>query len=407
MTNKSKTPQIRFKGFSGEWEEKKIGEVLTEKKRPIVLDDNTAYRLVTVKRRNEGIVLRNVLQGKNILVKTYFELNAGDYLISKRQVIHGANGIVPKDLDKAIVSNEYLVCIGNDEITSEFLTLLSKKPYMYKLFFISSYGVDIEKLVFDVNDWKKRVIVIPSLPEQKKVTDHFQNLDKLIEQKEQKYRKLRQFKTAMLSRMFPQNGATTPEIRFKGFSGEWEEKKLEGICKIAKSGGTPTSTIKEYYDGTIPFLSISDMTSQGKYLHYTTNHISELGLLNSSSWIVPKDSIIYSMYASVGFVAINKIPLATSQAVLNLILQESVNLEFIYYVLINFQKLVATFVTTGTQGNLNAQSVKDFIIQLPSLSEQTKIANYFQKLDTLIDLHAQELEKLRHIKKASLEKMFV
>jgi len=150
MAEKGNMPAIRFKGFSDEWEEYKIGDVLTEKKRPIELEDETTYQLVTVKRRNEGVVSRCLLKGKYILVKNYFEINAGDYLISKRQVVHGANGIVPNNLNMAVVYNEYLVIIGNEKITAEFWTIISKLPEIHKKFFLSSYGVDIEKLVFDV-----------------------------------------------------------------------------------------------------------------------------------------------------------------------------------------------------------------------------------------------------------------
>lgn len=107
----SKVPQIRFKGFEGEWDEFPIGEVLSEKKRPIVLNDHQRYELITVKRRNEGIVSRGHLFGRDILVKNYSQLQTGDFVISKRQVVHGATGMIPPKLDGAIVSNEYLVAL--------------------------------------------------------------------------------------------------------------------------------------------------------------------------------------------------------------------------------------------------------------------------------------------------------
>jgi len=87
------TPDIRFGGFADDWKHSKIGDVITEKKRPVGLGDNITYQLITVKRRNEGIVSRGFLKGKQILVKNYFEVKAGDYVISKRQVVHGANGV--------------------------------------------------------------------------------------------------------------------------------------------------------------------------------------------------------------------------------------------------------------------------------------------------------------------------
>jgi type I restriction enzyme, S subunit len=195
-------PDIRFSGFTAAWEQWIVGDVLTEKQRPIKMEDYEKYQLVTVKRRNGGIVSRGYLKGKDILVKNYFEIRSGDYLISKRQVIHGANGIVPENLDKSIVSNEYLVAIGNKNITTEYWTLISKLPYMYKQFFLSSYGVDIEKLIFDVEDWKKRTIILPSLPEQERITLFFQRLDHLITLHQRELEKLKNIKKSILEKMF-------------------------------------------------------------------------------------------------------------------------------------------------------------------------------------------------------------
>lgn len=200
--NGSNVPEIRFAGFTDTWEQRELGVILTEKKHSIELEDERVYELVTVRRRNEGVVSRGLLKGKDILVKNYFEINAGDFIISKRQVVHGANGIVPQNLDKAIVSNEYLVAAGNENITTEFWALISKLPSMYKMFFLSSYGVDIEKLVFDVEDWKNRKVVIPGLSEQKTITNFFKNLDNLITLYQRKHEKLQNIKKACLERMF-------------------------------------------------------------------------------------------------------------------------------------------------------------------------------------------------------------
>ncbi|AIG28416.1 restriction endonuclease subunit S [Brevibacillus laterosporus] len=195
-------PEIRFAGFTDDWEQFMVSDVLTEQSRPIEMDDKETYQLITVKRRNGGIVSRGFYKGKDILVKNYYEVHEGDYVISKRQIIHGANGIVPKSLDKSIVSNEYLVCSGNEHITSEFWGLMSKLPEMYRLFFLSSYGVDIEKMVFDVEDWKKRMITIPSIPEQNKITEYFATLDNLISLHQHNLEKLKNIKKSMLEKIF-------------------------------------------------------------------------------------------------------------------------------------------------------------------------------------------------------------
>ena len=200
--NGSKVPEIRFAGFTDDWEQRKVGETVTEVSRPIELNDYQEYQLVTVKRRNEGIVSRGKMYGKNILVKNYFEIHAGDYLISKRQLVHGANGIVPENLDKAVVSNEYMACVSNEFVTAEFLTLLSKTKSLQRDFFLSSYGVDIEKLVFDVEDWKKRSIIIPKIEEQNKICEYFSYLDHLITLHQRQLEKLQNIKKSMLEKMF-------------------------------------------------------------------------------------------------------------------------------------------------------------------------------------------------------------
>lgn len=195
-------PEIRLKKFSGDWDVDIIGNVLQEVFRPINLDNETKYRLVTVKRRNGGIAERAILKGKDILVKSQFEVKAGDYVISKRQVVHGATGLVPHELDGSIVSNEYLVGQSTDKLNIEFFALLSTLPEMYKKFFLSSYGVDIEKLFFDVNDWKNREISLPCLAEQIQISKFFKQLDETLALQQQQLQTLKNLKQAFLEKMF-------------------------------------------------------------------------------------------------------------------------------------------------------------------------------------------------------------
>ena len=101
------------------------------------------------------------------------------------------------------------------------------------------------------------------------------------------------------------------------------------------------------------------MTNEGKYITYTKKSITEKGLKNSSAWLVPEKSLLYSMYASVGFVSINNIPLTTSQAIFNIIFKEQISLEFMYYYLTFYKRYSHKYIETGTQGNLNAKLIKN------------------------------------------------
>lgn len=395
-------PDIRFNDFCDEWPERDIGEVLSEAKRPIELMDNALYQLVTVKRRNEGVVPRSILKGKNILVKNYFTIKAGDYLISKRQVVHGANGIVPRSLDNAVVSNEYLVVADSDEMTAQFWTMASKRPEMHKLFFVSSYGVDIEKLVFDVTDWKKRKIRVPLVTEQKNITDYFQQLETLINQHQQKHEKISNLKKAMLEKMFPKTGESVPEIRFDGFSGDWEDRYVGDVIDCF-SGGTPSVGVQEYYRGSIPFIRSAEINKARTELT-----ITEAGLKNSSAKVIEEGTILYALYgATSGEVGIAKIKGAINQAILAILPKKGICSGFLTCCFKKDKGKILSTYLQGGQGNLSGSIVKGLLFKFPNSAEQVQIGNYFKKLDELINQHQQQITKLKNIKQACLDKMFV
>jgi len=391
MTIQTKAPDIRFENFSGDWQDKEIGSILAETRRPVELLDNELYQLVTVKRRNEGVVARASLKGKDILVKNYFGIKSGDYLISKRQVVHGANGIVPESLDNAVVSNEYLVVTDSDEITAKFWTVISKRHQMHKLFFISSYGVDIEKLVFDVRDWKSRVITIPDITEQSAITDYFRQLDGLINQHQQKHDKLSNIKKSMLEKMFPKQGETIPEIRFKGFSGEWLSVPLSKIANKYDNLRIPV-TAKDRISGNTPYYGANGI--QGYIDGYT--HDGEYVLLAEDG---ANDLKNYPIHYVNGKVWVN------NHAHVLQANEKNSNL-FLKYVLVSID--FEPFLVGGGRAKLNASVMMDIEVMITDdIEEQTIIGNYFQKLDALIKQHQQQIAKLNNIKQACLSKMFV
>lgn len=162
--------------------------------------------------------------------------------------------------------------------------------------------------------------------------------------------------------------------------------RLDTLFSKGKAGGTPTSTNKEYYNGEIPFLSISDITKQGKYVRYTENHLSRSGLENSSAWVVPEYSLIISMYASVGLVTINEVPITTSQAMFAMQLRDKDLLDYLYYYLSYFKyRHIHKYLETGTQSNINADIVRGIMIPTYGHSRNMKIASTLQGIDAKID----------------------
>ncbi len=389
-----------------EWKEVSLDEVILEKKRPINLRDHQRYELITIKRRNEGIVSRGHLFGRQILVKNYAELETGDFVISKRQVVHGATGIIPPKLNGAIVSNEYLVAVESSSILTVFLTILASLPDMRQKFFLSSYGVDIEKLFFDVKDWKKRQVTIPSLTEQTQIGAYFRELDNLIGLHQRKHDKLVTLKKAMLQKMFPQAGAAIPEIRFKGFLGDWMAKKLGEICEIV-GGGTPSTSIRDYWSGDIDWYSPTEIGDE-IYANGSIKKITQLGFSKcSAKMLPPRKTVLFTSRAGIGDMAILSREGCTNQGFQSMVLHDGVDPYFIF----SMGNLIKVYALKHASGStfleISSKHLKGMKILLPTEKEQQKIGTYFRTLDELIAQHAIQLQKLKQLKSACLEKMFV
>jgi type I restriction enzyme S subunit len=193
------------------------------------------------------------------------------------------------------------------------------------------------------------------------------------------------------------------EKDFKDLPEGWKWVRLGEVCKNLKAGGTPARDKLDYWGGNIPFALVEDLT-KNKYLTSTSETITEKGLKNSSAWIVPKNSILMSIYASLGEVAINKIDTSANQAILGIILKENYDLKFIYHLLKfnknNFEK----FTTQTTQKNLNKKIVSELKFALPtSLPEQQKIVEILETIDNAIEKTDKIIEKYKRIKQGLMQ----
>jgi len=179
---------------------------------------------------------------------------------------------------------------------------------------------------------------------------------------------------------------------------EWEVVKLDEVSLKIKAGGTPLTSKKEYYNGNIPFVKIEDMTRSYKYLRSTSTTITEDGLKNSNAWLVPANSLLVAIYASIGVIAINTIEVTTNQAILSILpIEEKTNVEFLFYALTYLKPLLKKYTKETTQKNLTGEIMKNFKVAIPSLSEQQKITSILSTVD-------EKLENLRH-DKTTLEKI--
>ena len=211
--------------FPVDWNTQKMKQWVALAERPVTLEDDKKYRLVTVRRGFGGVDLRGEYLGKDILVKNYFKVRQGDFLISKRQIAHGACGVVPESLDGAVVSNEYNVFIPNQGTNIEMFNLMMRLPHYTRLFYLMSDGVHIEKLLFKTQDWMRRQLAMPPIEEQRKIAAILTTQDKVIELKEKRLAQKQRQKKYLMQQLL------TGKKRLPGFSEEWKIKPLKKLTE--------------------------------------------------------------------------------------------------------------------------------------------------------------------------------
>jgi restriction endonuclease S subunit len=245
---------------------------------------------------------------------------------------------------------------------------------------------------------RKVEFAIPTLAEQAKIANFLTAVDEKITQLTQKNDLLSQYKKGVMQQIFSQ------ELRFKDEGGadfpEWEESKLGEISSFF-SGGTPLTTKSDFYGGEIPFIKSGEISD-----NKTAQFITESGLKNSSAKMVLKGDLLYALYgATSGEVAISKIEGAINQAVL--CIRSKLNTYFLLsYFLFEKQNILQTYLQGG-QGNLSAEIIKSLIVPIPSILEQTKIANFLIAIDAKINTTQTQLQAVKQYKQGLLQQMFV
>lgn len=219
------------------WTRFPLGALLRRIERPAKLVDTETYQLVTAKRNRGGIVARENLRGDQIRTKTQFYVETGDFLISNRQISHGACGVVPAELHRAVVSNEYTAFHTSDVLDPRFLNALSHSVYFQQTCFHSSIGVHVEKLVFRLEDWLNWEFDIPPFSEQRRIVAVLDAWDRAIDQTEALVDAKRKAYRSELSRI-----------------ANWSEDTFRRLDEVANvnlrslSGKTPPDFEFDYFD---------------------------------------------------------------------------------------------------------------------------------------------------------------
>ena len=245
---------------------------------------------------------------------------------------------------------------------------------------------------------KSFYVPLPPLPEQRAIATALSDVDGLLGGLDRLIAKKRDLKQAAMQQLL------TGQTRLPGFHAEWEVKRLGDVADMG-SGGTPPSSVPDFYDGDIPWASISDMTKGGKSILSTDRNLTRAGFANSAAQMFPAGTILYAMYASLGECSIAGISLCSSQAILGIRPKNKLSGEYLYYFLTSLKGIVKTLGQQGTQANLNKGMVQDFRLSLPPLPEQTAIADVMTEMDGELAGLTQRREKTRALKQAMMQEL--
>lgn len=399
----SNIPKLRFPEFSGEWEEKKLSDFMTRLTRKN--SNNESSRALTISSVG-GLIDQGEFFKKQIASKDtsgYYLLKKGDFAYNKSYSVGYDYGSI-KRLDRyedGVVSTLYICMSLTSDTNSDYLThYFDSMKWNKSVSEISAEGARNHGLLNIPTEafFQTKHFLAPSSAEQQKIANFLSNVDSIITAETKILNTLQKKKKALMQKLF------TRQLRFKSDDGTdfpaWEEKKLGDVCETY-SGGTPKSGTAEYYGGEIPFIRSGEISSNKTELFLT-----EKGMENSSAKMVSKGDILYALYgANSGLCSISKIDGAINQAILCIKTNE--NKRFLCNYLQYQREYFYSTYLQGGQGNLSGKLVESFIIPLPCIAEQQKIADCLSSIDSLIQNQQKVVNTWQQRKKALLQQMFI
>jgi len=227
-------------------------------------------------------------------------------------------------------------------------------------------------------------------------------LDELLAAHRRKLAALQDHKKGLLQQLFPAEGETTPNLRFPGFEGEWEEEVLGELGRIV-TGKTPSTKDAELWNGDILFITPTDISEESKYQHNTQRTVAETQNIK----ILPCGSIVYTCIASIGKMAITVAPSITNQQINSIVVHPNIRSEFLYYSLANLTPWIKSIPASSTLPIINKSEFSKILLTIPKdEAEQQIIADCLSALDALITAQTDQIAALQAHKKGLMQQLF-
>ena len=394
---KMNSPKIRFKGYTEDWEQRKLGEIITEYKETV---DSECTLPILTSSKTEGVILQEEhfgrkqqhdITGYNILPRNYCT-----YRNRSDGVDFTFN--INKCCDKGIISKFYPVFSGKNSDVFFLTLVLNNSDEVVREIAYTCTGTGQKVLSF--LDLQKMKVRVPSYDEQKEIAAYFENLDHLITLHQRKLEKIQNMKKSCLQKMFPKDGANVPEIRFSEFQGDWEERTL-GSCFDERLESLPDGELLSVTIGSgIKKFSELDRhdnsnTDKSKYKRVC---IGDIAYNSMRMWQGASGRSPYEGIVSPAYTVVKPIGDIDTQFFAYMFKKK----EIIHLFEINSQGL------TSDTWNLKYPAFSKIVVRVPrNVEEQSRIARFLLELDELISCTEQEIEITKRMKKGCLQKMFV
>lgn len=414
-------PKLRFKADDGsqfpDWEEKTFNDVADYKKGPF---GSALKKEIFVPKSNDTV---KVYEQQNAISKDwkleryfvtneYFQLKMKPFAVSGGDIIVSCAGTIgemyelPDDAEEGIINQA-------------LMRVRIKKPVINSIIFrcafdkmISTEGVKISngsalKNIPPFADMKKQSVFVPSLPEQQKIADFLSTIDTVIEKQKATVEAWKERKKGVIQKLFSQ------EVRFKADDGsefpDWEEKKIEDVATCF-AGATPSTKVPEYWmNGTIQWMSSGEVNNG--QIYETEKKISQLGFDKCSTKMVKPNTVVMALAGqgkTRGMVAITRTSLCTNQSLCAIETIDDICDDYLYqYLQTQYDNLRLISSGDGIRGGLNLKLVGGYVIKIPCLAEQQKIADCLSSLDDVIEKQKATLAAWEEMKKGLLQQMFV
>ena len=418
MSKEDKKPKIRFEGFTDAWEQRKFSDLVIIERggspRPIedfITDSADGLNWVKIGDAPEqgNYITKTAEKIRPEGLSKTREVHPGDLILSNsmsfgKPYIMGIEGYIHdgwlaiREVQRNFDLKFLCVLLGTNQMLDQ-----------YRSFAAGSTVNNLNKELVG-----STTVSYPNKDEQKQIGEYFEQLDHLITLHQRKYDKLQKIKKSMLQKMFPQNGSLFPEIRFEGFTDAWEQRKLSEVATMHARIGWQNLRTSEFLDSG-DYLLVTGTDFEDGRINYATCHYVERERYEQDKHIqIENGSILITKDGTLGKVAYVQglsMSATLNAGVFNVVIKDEKVVDRKYL----FQYLKAPFLmdyvdkkaTGGTIKHLNQNILVDFPVVMPCVDEQALIGAYFDNLDHLITLHQRKLEKLKNIKRAYLNEMFV